>query len=129
MDILEEIQEGLTKFDALGKALSLVNGVQLAERLNDGNEIGDLELAFVKNSLIESEKAKDLLNEFISEDERSARITIRTIDSFDGINRNQLLLDVDNFLSEALSDTDVSYTVSGLEFYITICCRAYSAHR
>ena len=114
MDILEEIQEGLTEFDALGKALSLVNGVQLAERLNDGNEIGDLELAFVKNSLIESEKAKDLLNEFISEDERSARITIRTIDSFDGINRNQLLLDVDNFLSEALSDTDVSYTVSGL---------------
>tara|TARA_Y100000768_G_scaffold80960_1_gene57626 strand:- start:1464 stop:3731 length:2268 start_codon:yes stop_codon:yes gene_type:complete len=114
MDVLEEIQEGLTEFDALGKALSLVNGVQLAERLNGGNEIGDLELAFVKNSLIESEKAKDLLNEFISEDERSARITIRTIDSFDGINRNQLLLDVDNFLSEALSDTDVNYTVSGL---------------
>jgi len=114
MDVLKEIQEGLTEFDAIGKALSLVNGVQLAERLNDGNEIGDLELAFVKNSLIESEKAKDLLNEFISEDERSARITIRTIDSFDGINRNQLLLDVDNFLSEALSDTDVNYTVSGL---------------
>ena len=114
MDVLEKIQEGLTEFDALGKALSLVNGVQLAERLNDGNEIGDLELAFVKNSLIESEKAKDLLNEFISEDERSARITIRTIDSFDGINRNQLLLDVDNFLSETLSDTDVIYTVSGL---------------
>ena len=114
MDILEEIQEGLTEFDALGKALSLVNGVQLAERLNDGNEIGDLELAFVKNSLIESDKAKDLLNEFISKDERSARITIRTIDSFDGINRNQLLLNVDNFLSEVLSGSDVSYTVSGL---------------
>ena len=94
--------------------MSLVNGVQLAERLNNGNKIGDVELAFVKNSLIESEKAKDLLNEFISEDQRSARITIRTIDSFDGINRNQLLLDVDNFLSEALSDNEVSYTVSGL---------------
>jgi len=114
MDVLEEIQEGLTEFEALGKALSLVNGVQLAERLNNDNEIGDLELAFVKNSLIESEKAKDLLNEFISEDERSARITIRTIDSFDGINRNQLLLDIDNFLSETLSDNKVSYTVSGL---------------
>ena len=114
MDVLEEIQEGLTEFEALGKALSLVNGVQLAERLNNDNEIGDLELAFVKNSLIESEKAKDLLNEFISEDERSARITIRTIDSFDGINRNQLLLDIDNFLSETLSDNEVSYTVSGL---------------
>ena len=114
MDVLEEIQEGLTEFEALGKALSLVNGVQLAERLNNDNEIGDLELAFVKNSLIESEKAKDLLNEFISEDERSARITIRTIDSFDGINRNQLLLDIDNFLSETLSDNEVSYTISGL---------------
>tara|TARA_X000000368_G_scaffold263779_2_gene208851 strand:+ start:205 stop:2472 length:2268 start_codon:yes stop_codon:yes gene_type:complete len=114
MNVLEEIQEGLTEFDALGKALSLVNGVQLAERLNNDSEIGDLELAFVKNSLIESEKAKDLLNEFISEDERSARITIRTIDSFDGINRKQLLLDVDSFLSETLSERDVSYTVSGL---------------
>ena len=114
MNVLEEIQEGLTEFDALGKALSLVNGVQLAERLNNDSEIGDLELAFVKNSLIESEKAKDLLNEFISEDERSARITIRTIDSFDGINRKQLLLDVDSFLSETLSERDISYTVSGL---------------
>ena len=114
MNILEEIQEGLTEFDALGKALSLVNGVQFAERLNDNNEIGDLELAFVKNSLIESEKAKDLLSEFISDDERSARITIRTIDSFDGINRNQLLLDVDDFLAESLSSSDIAYTVSGL---------------
>ena len=39
MDVLEEIQEGLTEFEALGKALSLVNGVQLAERLNNDNEI------------------------------------------------------------------------------------------
>ena len=32
MNVLDDVQEGLTKFDALGKALSLVNGVQLAER-------------------------------------------------------------------------------------------------
>lgn len=114
MNVLENVQEGLTKFDALGKALSLVNGVQLAERLNNGNKIGDVELAFVKNSLIESERAKDLLSDFISNDQRSARITIRTIDSFDGINRNQLLQDIDSFLSEELADKDIEYKISGL---------------
>ena len=114
MNVLDDVQEGLTKFDALGKALSLVNGVQLAERLNNGNKIGDVELAFVKNSLIESERAKDLLSDFISEDQRSARITIRTIDSFDGINRNQLFQDIDSFLSEELADKDIQYKISGL---------------
>tara|TARA_B100002051_G_scaffold111474_1_gene106092 strand:- start:787 stop:3054 length:2268 start_codon:yes stop_codon:yes gene_type:complete len=114
MNVLEDVQEGLTKLDALGKALSLVNGVQLAERLNNGNKIGDVELAFVKNSLIESERAKDLLSDFISEDQRSARITIRTIDSFDGINRNQLFQDIDSFLSEELADKDIQYKISGL---------------
>ena len=39
MNVLDDVQEGLTKLDALGKALSLVNGVQLAERLNNGNKI------------------------------------------------------------------------------------------
>ena len=114
MNVLDDVQEGLTKLDALGKALSLVNGVQLAERLNNGNKIGDVELAFVKNSLIESERAKDLLSDFISEDQRSARITIRTIDSFDGINRNQLFQDIDSFLSEELADKDIQYKISGL---------------
>ena len=114
MNVLDDVQEGLTKLDALGKALSLVNGVQLAERLNNGNKIGDVELAFVKNSLIESERAKDLLSDFISEDQRSARITIRTIDSFDGINRNQLFQDIDSFLSEELADKDIQCKISGL---------------
>ena len=81
----------------LGKDLSIVNGVLLAEKLNDFTEMGDLELAFVRNSLLTNEKAKDLLASYISADDRSARITFRIIDSFENINRNVLLEKIASF--------------------------------
>ena len=51
MRLLKSIQSDLNQIPELGKDLSIVNGVLLAEKLNDFNEMGDLELAFVKNSL------------------------------------------------------------------------------
>ena len=69
MRLLKSIQSDLNQFPELGKDLSIVNGVLLAEKLNDFNEMGDLELAFVKNSLLTNDKAKDVLNSYISPDD------------------------------------------------------------
>ena len=91
MRLLKSIQADLNQMPELGKDLSIVNGVLLAEKLNDFNEMGDLELAFVRNSLLTNEKAKDLLASYISSDDRSARITFRIIDSFENINRNDIV--------------------------------------
>ena len=114
MRLLKSIQSDLNQMPELGKDLSIVNGVLLAEKLNDFNEMGDLELAFVKNSLLTNDKAKDVLNSYISPDDRSARITFRIIDSYEGINRNDLLTRVDDYLVSKLKDTNVEYQLSGL---------------
>ena len=114
MRLLKSIQSDLNQFPELGKDLSIVNGVLLAEKLNDFNEMGDLELAFVKNSLLTNDKAKDVLNSYISPDDRSARITFRIIDSYKDINRNDLLMKIDNYLANKLKDTNVEYQLSGL---------------
>ena len=76
--------------------------------------MGDLELAFVRNSLLTNEKAKDLLASYISPDDRSARITFRIIDSFENINRNILLEKIDSYLQTKLENTNVEYQLSGL---------------
>ena len=114
MRLLKSIQSDLNQFPELGKDLSIVNGVLLAEKLNDFNEMGDLELAFVKNSLLTNDKAKDVLNSYISPDDRSARITFRIIDSYKDINRNDLLMKIDSYLASKLKDTNVEYQLSGL---------------
>ena len=114
MRLLKSIQSDLNQFPELGKDLSIVNGVLLAEKLNDFNEMGDLELAFVKNSLLTNDKAKDVLSSYISPDDRSARITFRIIDSYKDINRNDLLMKIDSYLANKLKDTNVEYQLSGL---------------
>jgi hypothetical protein len=114
MRLLKSIQADLNELSELGKDLSIVNGVLLAEKLNNFNEMGDLELAFVRNSLLTNEKAKDLLSSYISSDDRSARITFRIIDSYEDINRNELLNHIDNYLQKKLENTDVEYQLSGL---------------
>ena len=114
MRLLKSIQADLNQMPELGKDLSIVNGVLLAEKLNDFKEMGDLELAFVKNSLLTNEKAKDLLASYISPDDRSARITFRIIDSYENINRNLLLEKIDSYLQTKLENTNVEYQLSGL---------------
>tara|TARA_B100000886_G_scaffold242665_1_gene170365 strand:- start:6 stop:2264 length:2259 start_codon:yes stop_codon:yes gene_type:complete len=114
MRLLKSIQADLNQMPELGKDLSIVNGVLLAEKLNDFKEMGDLELAFVRNSLLTNEKAKDLLSSYISPDDRSARITFRIIDSYENINRNVLLEKIDSYLQTKLENTNVEYQLSGL---------------
>ena len=114
MRLLKKHSVDLNQMPELGEDLSIVNGVLLAEKLNDFTEMGDLELAFVRNSLLTNEKAKDLLASYISPDDRSARITFRIIDSFENINRNVLLEKIDSYLQTKLENTNVEYQLSGL---------------
>ena len=114
MRLLKNIQSDLNQIPELGKDLSIVNGVLLAEKLNDFIEMGDLELAFVKNSLLTNDKAKDVLSSYISPDDRSARMTFRIIDSYENINRNDLLIRIDDYLANKLKGTNVEYQLSGL---------------
>ena len=61
MDVLKVIHKELSKLDGVGKILSIENGIQLAEILNNSKELGDLELIFIKNTLLKVIRQVNLL--------------------------------------------------------------------
>jgi len=114
MAILKSIQAKIEEVNGVGKVLSIANGISLAERLNNDLALGDLELIFIKNTLLQSETASDLIKDYISADDREVRMSLRTIDSQDNLNRQELITSLDNILNEELIGTNFSYEITGL---------------
>jgi len=114
MAILKSIQAKIEEVNGVGKVLSIANGISLAERLNNDLALGDLELIFIKNALLQSETASDLIKDYISADDREVRMSLRTIDSQDNLNRQELITSLDNILNEELIGTNFSYEITGL---------------
>ena len=114
MDKLQKVQNEVSKIDELGKILSIANGIELAQNLNNNQPLGDLELAFVRNSLLDSERAQKVLETFIDETEKSTKIFARTIDSSPNLNRNELINSIDEILQKNFEGTEIDYQITGL---------------
>ena len=114
MDKLQKVQNEVSKLDELGKVLSIANGIELAQNLNNNQPLGDLELAFVRNSLLDSERAQKVLETFIDETEKSTKIFARTIDSSPNLNRNELINSIDKILQKNFEGTEIDYQITGL---------------
>jgi len=114
MDVLKSIQENLNKLDGVGKVLSIANGIQLAEELNNYNELGDLELVFIKNTLLDSETASELIDSYITSDDREVRIGLRVKDSTDNLSREKLIKNIYKIVDEETANSNYSYQISGL---------------
>ena len=114
MDKLQNVQNEVSKLDELGKVLSIANGIELAQNLNNNQPLGDLELAFVRNSLLDSERAQKVLETFIDETEKSTKIFARTIDSSPNLNRNELINSIDKILQKNFEGTEIDYQITGL---------------
>ena len=114
MDKLQKVQNEVSKLDELGKVLSIANGIELAQNLNNNQPLGDLELAFVRNSLLDSERAQKVLETFIDETEKSTKIFARTIDSSPNLNRNELINSIDEILQKNFEGTEIDYQITGL---------------
>ena len=114
MAILKSIQGKIEEVNGVGKVLSIANGISLAERLNNNLALGDLELIFIKNTLLQSETASDLIKDYISADDREVRVSLRTIDSQENLNRQELITSLYKILNEELIGTNFSYEITGL---------------
>ncbi len=114
MDVLKSIQENLNKLDGVGKVLSIANGIQLAEELNNYNELGDLELIFIKNTLLDSETASEFIDSYITSDDREVRIGLRVKDSTDNLSREKLIKNIYKIVDEETANSNYSYQISGL---------------
>ncbi|MFE8070444.1 efflux RND transporter permease subunit [Marinobacteraceae bacterium S3BR75-40.1] len=88
--LLKDTHDYLNQLDASGKVLSIATTVRLTERINQGEPLEPLELAFVPKVFPEDLQGT-LIEPYIASDHHQARLNIRLIDSLPGLNRNQLI--------------------------------------
>ena len=110
---LEGVHDYLDSLPEIGKVLSVASGIKVAEQLNDGEPLSELDLALVKNMLPEDIK-ETLLSSYISEDENQVRISARVLESTEGLNRNELLENISSTLENKFNFKEDEYRLTGL---------------
>ncbi len=87
---LQEIDEYLRSLPETGKILSLGTSMQVAQMVNNDEPLGDFFLAVMHRMLPETLK-KELLGPYMREDGNQVRISVRVIDSYPNLLRDDLL--------------------------------------
>ena len=112
LDRLEEIHDYLESRTEIGKVLSVSSGIKLAEIAN-GKKLNDLELAFMRELLPEDIK-ESLLNSYISDDDNQVRLQARVKESLDGLNRKNLIDEINYDLENKFGLDDQQFRLTGI---------------
>ena len=110
---LEEIHDYLDENENIGKVLSVSSGIKLARKINDNNELNDLELALLRSVLPEDIK-DTVLNSYISEDDSIVRVSSRVVESSESLNRDYLLKTIDLDLQQKFGISSDKFKITGL---------------
>ena len=112
LDRLEEIHDYLESRTEIGKVLSVSSGIKLAELAN-GKKLNDLELAFMRELLPEDIK-ESLLNSYISDDDNQVRLQARVKESLDGLNRKNLIDEINYDLENKFGLDNQQFRLTGI---------------
>jgi len=112
VELIQEVHDYLDGLPEIGKVLSLVSPVRVAEDLTE-EELGAFELAILYTK-IPPELKKTLIDPYVSIDDNEARVLARVLDSKPDLRRNELLETVQRDLGEKLGFEEREVTVSGL---------------
>ena len=110
---LEEIHDYLDENENIGKVLSVSSGIKLARKINDNNELNDLELALLRSVLPEDIK-DTVLNSYISDDDSIVRVSSRVVESSESLNRDHLLKTIDLDLQQKFGISSDKFKITGL---------------
>ena len=110
---LEEIHDYLDENENIGKVLSVSSGIKLARKINDNNELNDLELALLRSVLPENIK-DTVLNSYISDDDSIVRISTRVFESSESLNRDYLIKTIDSDLQQKFGISNDKFKITGL---------------
>ena len=112
LDRLEQIHDYLESRSEIGKVLSVSSGIKLAEIAN-GKKLNDLELAFMRELLPEDIK-ESLLNSYISDDDNQVRLQARVKESLDGLNRKNLIDEINYDLENKFGLDNQQFRLTGI---------------
>ena len=113
VDKIQAVHNYLDGLEAVGKVLSFSSIVEVATQLNNNKPLGTLEMGVLYSKIPESIK-KDIIDPYISIKDNEARISLRIIDSQDGLRRNDLINQINYDLQNKLKLDKEEFKLAGV---------------
>jgi uncharacterized protein len=113
IDKIQAVHNYLDSLKAVGKVLSFSSIIEVATLLNNNKPLGTLEMGVLYSKIPESIK-KDIIDPYISIKDNEARISLRIIDSQDGLRRNDLINQINYDLQNKLKLDKEEFKLAGV---------------
>jgi predicted RND superfamily exporter protein len=113
VDKIKAVHDYLDDLTAVGKVLSFSSIIEVATQLNNNKPLGTLEMGVLYSKIPESIK-KDIIDPYISIKDNEARISLRIIDSQDGLRRNDLINQINYDLENKLKLNKDEFKLAGV---------------
>ena len=113
VDKIQAVHNYLDSLTAVGKVLSFSSIIEVATQLNNNKSLGTLEMGLLYSKIPESIK-KDIIDPYISIKDNEARISLRIIDSQDGLRRNDLINQINYDLENKLDLNKEEFKLAGV---------------
>lgn len=110
---LHKIQAFIDNLSVTGKTLSLAAGLQIVEQINGNQRLSDFELSLLEKK-IPQDLREQVLSPFYDRENDEVRFLIRVKESDPDLDRNQLLADISQFLTEELNFPEDSFHFTGM---------------
>ncbi|MBV1909720.1 MAG: MMPL family transporter [Kangiellaceae bacterium] len=110
---LHKIQNHLDQIEMAGKVLSLSAGLQIVEQINGNKRLDDFELSILEKR-IPQDLREQVLAPFYDRENDEVRFLIRVKESDPNLDRNQLLKDISQFLTEELNISEEHFHFTGM---------------
>ena len=113
VDKIQAVHNYLDNLEAVGKVLSFSSIVEVATQLNNNKPLGTLEMGVLYSKIPEGIK-KDIIDPYISIKDNEARISLRIIDSQEGLRRNDLINQINYDLENKLKLNKEDFKLAGV---------------
>ncbi|MDC0328158.1 MMPL family transporter, partial [Candidatus Pelagibacter sp.] len=113
IDKIQAVHNYLDSLKAVGKVLSFSSIVEVATQLNNNKPLGTLEIGVLYSKIPKNIK-KDIIDPYISIKDNEARISLRIIDSQDGLRRNDLINQINYDLENKLQLNKDEFKLAGV---------------
>jgi predicted RND superfamily exporter protein len=110
---IQSVHNYLDNLPAVGKVLSFSSIIEVATQLNNNKPLGTLEMGVLYSKIPESIK-RDIIDPYISIKDNEARISLRIIDSQDGLRRNDLINQINYDLENKLKLNKEEFKLAGV---------------
>ncbi len=113
IDKIKAVHDYLEGLTAVGKVLSFSSIIEVATQLNNNKPLGTLEMGVLYSKIPENIKI-DVIDPYISIKDNEARISLRIIDSQDGLRRNDLIKQINYDLENKLKLNKEEFRLAGV---------------